>query len=1173
MKLLGLTLRMFLVGGLFALAGLGVSAQNQSGATFLIEAEDFEFPNGWLPQGMAKALGAEMLFVKPLGEGKPVADAMTMIDLPEDGRYHVWTRALDFATYRQGIRRYQVWIDREMLPGEAGQHGHEGYYWEKVGSRRLEVGRHMLGLYDSGQAYARADAVLLTSSDLDPNTLSDEEVLAYKIEPEHIYRPQGPNVPENPEIDPKSDAKVAASIGNEALRIEFVQVRDRDGKAMIAPRMQVRSGEGWTSVDGDGAYAGVKGISPHGKIFLLHTPKTEVSFKYYPNWQRDKKVSVTVRDIEYEVGPSDLDDPFRSGKATLLVPRSCRQVSRNEVEISFSSDTGIEAVGRWSLPGDQPDAADLRVSLELQTPEDGFYSVGFTSPYGWQRDSVRFVQLPPLYQYHRQAEKPRMIMGSITPHPFALVEAPLGDGKETVCVAVCAEPKNIPFQWFTARNGHYGFTLLNEAAEAQPTLFTPVLGLADSEWKKGETRRVAWRYLVRLGDWRSGLEYFSDRVMGVKDYRSPIVSESPASLTDAALNQIDLISNPELCGWDDELKGFWNIEMRRTVSQSTPLALLSAALLARDEYFFTQRALPSIEFALTRPSAHSGLPLALGFEGDEPAKPEKPTEALMIGGPNFGLATWEGVQNMMGGLNPWLIDLLAPDGKYIGAFNRTPTFSELLARYRLNPTPEILAVARDAADAYIDTHVYGTKREALNYALFYNISFYPDWWDLVDLYEITGDTKYRDAVNESAFHTVAGLWSTPPFPQGKVTIHPGGAFEGASGLFYKGNAHFRLGHPRTPFDGVREQEIPAWQISQVGLGVEQPSTYVHDMEEYMWNIQLPPWAPNLLRAWEITGRDIFRTYARNAIIGRFANYSGYGVPGFTNLMFDARYPITGPDLTRFYYHHYPVHLGITLDYLFTQAMARSDGNIRFPHSWQNGYAFFVMRTFGLQPGTIYGETGAVPWLRRDLAEIGGGPDTRTFVDWLAARGKDRFYLILMSQKKETMTVPVSLNGERIGLASGARGRIWSAEGAESATTAFEGDSAWLNGEVELPAMGMVTLSLPAEEQPPVSVIPPLRNGYSRYPIEGPFGDLHAFRFRTPFGKDALYLVFLEGPPEGPSVRFSVENSAFSQARDNRFPYEHTFYPCPMGEDLEVRVEVFSADETRQSVKTILVPGE
>ena len=147
----------------------------------------------------------------------------------------------------------------------------------------------------------------------------------------------------------------------------------------------------------------------------------------------------------------------------------------------------------------------------------------------------------------------------------------------------------------------------------------------------------------------------------------------------------------------------------------------------------------------------------------------------------------------------------------------------------------------------------------------------------------------------------------------------------------------------------------------------------------MNNIMQSTWAPHLLRVYRHTNRTLFRTFARNSVIGRFANYPGYYLTCFTDLVHDPRYPYTGPDITSIYYHHIPVHYAFAMDYLVADAEARSGGQVVFPWVKQKNYAWFNNRVYTAEPGTVYSDRNAVLWLERGLVTT----DLQT--DWLAAR--------------------------------------------------------------------------------------------------------------------------------------------------------------------------------------------
>src|SRR5690349_9757000 len=125
---------------LFALCALGALHLTAHAATHLIEAEDFQFPGEWLEERDTEALGSRMMRTPGAN-----ADAQTVIDLLQGGHYSLWVRARDYAEF-PGKRRYQIAIDGEVLPREAGAHGSVGWKWEQLGTRDLAAGEHVLAL-------------------------------------------------------------------------------------------------------------------------------------------------------------------------------------------------------------------------------------------------------------------------------------------------------------------------------------------------------------------------------------------------------------------------------------------------------------------------------------------------------------------------------------------------------------------------------------------------------------------------------------------------------------------------------------------------------------------------------------------------------------------------------------------------------------------------------------------------------------------------------------------------------------------------------------------------------------------------------------------------------------------------------------------------------------------
>ena len=1110
---------------------IAFAAANARAASYMVEAEDFQFRGGWsLESARGEAVG-KFLVTMITPENRKPAEAATVIHLPAAGEFQVWARSRDYGQFMPRTRRYRVAIDGTALPAEAGRHGAEGWAWERLGAVRLEAGDHMLALR-LVNSRPRCDRLLLTTANENPSTWSEARLRALRLEPVKVALPTpvvAAAVPRNDE-----GGLIAARLENEFLRVQFKSV-GLLGRPSVVKTGELKIGERWTPLPQLGA-----GES----LFILQAAAPGLTFPgfkpIHPAWApKGRSQTIQVGGKPYTVQLGATDNPFEAAEAQPLRACAAKQLAPGEVEVTYETRGGLQATGRWTLA---PGAHDLRFTLTLTPQATAFYSVGYCAFADWKPEEVQFVELPPLFQFQRLPESPVLVPSSVTPQPYALVQARVGG--DEVGFALAAEPERLPFVWPTIKNAPYGFSLLNAAARVQPCGFSPVLGYEGSRWEAGKPQTVAWRLFAAPGDWKASLERLSAEVMQLKDYRRPL----GASLTDAALNMIDLIMDAPHGGWDAEMKGFYDIETQAMTKQAAPLTLLSVAALTRDERFFKERALPTVEFTLSRRRADIVNPALNPGETDR----DRPKLGGQLHVPTlaYGTSYWQGAHELLGRLNPWLEEFVLPGGQPVDKVSgAAPGFQEWLAAWRFRPDPAFLARARLEADAFLRRAVYARQTKPIDWSLFYNISFYPQWWNLLDLYDATGDTRYRDAAAEGAFHTVAGLWSHPRIPEGEITIHQGGQANGIAHVWYRNGEPFRLGWPRQAND-TPEHRVPAWTVAQTGLGVEQPSTYVvaGGNEVGMRNIMNATWAPHLLRAWGATGRTILRDYARNAVIGRYTNYPGYYQSVLTDVMRDPHYLEKGPDLTSIYYHHIPVHLGFTLDYLVTEAVTRSGGRVRFPYATQKNYAWFNFRVYGQMPGEVFGEKEAALWLDRAIA-----PCRAPEVDWLAARAPERVCFMLMNQLHEPLTVPVHLEAERLGLKRGGEGRMIISAGNPNGKDE-DRPVAWETlDKVTIPALGMVTLVLPAERREAFGALPPLKKGHVTGTPGGPWGELHAFRIRSPFGADALYVVLTGEPPKGSRARLIVEGSAPQTLLRERFPYDFSVYPLKPDEDVKCSV--------------------
>ena len=138
----------------------------------LLPGSMFDDLGGWIsdPQFMEVMHSSELL---AHGLGKPVADAVTGFDAPQDGQYNVWVRTKNwtaFWTDRPGPGKFSIIIDGEPLETVFGT-GSPEWHWQGGGRISLAKGRHSLAVRDLDGFDARFDSVLLTLEEGEPGEI------------------------------------------------------------------------------------------------------------------------------------------------------------------------------------------------------------------------------------------------------------------------------------------------------------------------------------------------------------------------------------------------------------------------------------------------------------------------------------------------------------------------------------------------------------------------------------------------------------------------------------------------------------------------------------------------------------------------------------------------------------------------------------------------------------------------------------------------------------------------------------------------------------------------------------------------------------------------------------------------------------------------------------------
>ena len=143
----------------------------------LVEAESFSDFGGWvLDSQFELEMGSPYLLAH--GNGKPVADATTIISIEEAGKYNVWVRAKDWVPeYHPG--RFTVAVNGKRLSPEFGAND-QGWSWQFGGSVDLATGETKLALHDLTGFCGRCDAIFLNRRGSAPPEAANEVSRAWR---------------------------------------------------------------------------------------------------------------------------------------------------------------------------------------------------------------------------------------------------------------------------------------------------------------------------------------------------------------------------------------------------------------------------------------------------------------------------------------------------------------------------------------------------------------------------------------------------------------------------------------------------------------------------------------------------------------------------------------------------------------------------------------------------------------------------------------------------------------------------------------------------------------------------------------------------------------------------------------------------------------------------------
>ncbi len=673
---------------------------------------------------------------------------------------------------------------------------------------------------------------------------------------------------------------------------------------------------------------------------------------------------------------------------------------------------------RWSL--DKTWKNDVVVTMSLTAKKPGWYSLTSPSAAAFDKYGFSWAAVPGIYQ--GDAVNPDFVRALA--YGQGIPDAPLVSRERTASTlmslvtdregytaAVIAAPGYGRDPWEKDRKTNsvwrLGLSLMNRDREFTPTLYHPVLGEEGSSLEAGDETCFSFRYTFAKAGWHT---VFKHAVCDIYRFRDGLKLRRPGlSLTGRLYAMHRYLVDDSTSMWrncdyrgtvigaQDYLGGVYGSE-KDAMKNSDYGAMWMLAALTGDPRLTTDR-LPFAEnFKKMQQNTDKGFLYGSSAgqyflyrsgrfteEWGPYTEPVATTYYMLMDMGNILLfePQRKDLRENLRLAADCLLRWMKPDGSWEVAYDNAslepmftdvrdlrPTFYGLLIAYRILGDGKYLEAAKKGADWYIGNAVEkghflgvcGDTRFAPDFATAQGVQA------LLEMYDATSDTRYRDAAVAAAEIYMTSIYTHPV--------------------------------PGTETKTVKGVEREDWEIAQAGLGFEHGG--VLGSANHRGPILLASHAGMFVRMSAMTGDSLFLDMARAAAVGRDAFVDMK--TGVASYYWDTMNAGAGP-----YPHHAWWQVGWITDYLMAEAELRSSGRIGFPKGFITPKVG-PHRTYGFAPGRVFGAECSLV-MRQGLVNV----DSQN-VEYVTAddRKSRRLYVILMNSIDEPVEASVEVDMSVLG---------------------------------------------------------------------------------------------------------------------------------------------------------------
>ncbi len=662
----------------------------------------------------------------------------------------------------------------------------------------------------------------------------------------------------------------------------------------------------------------------------------------------------------------------RAGEAFNFYPSSFH---KKNGALEFAGKNEVSTIkSRWQF--DPVYQNDIQIEITVTALQSGYFSIATPTLVKEDLHQFTWAVIPGIFQ--GQEINPDFVdayaYGHGIPHlPVVVRERTASSltsiltNKKGISLAVTADPGTGRDPWLDSRSTQgdwlLGLSSLNRQGDLMPTLYHPVLGEKKSYLRKGESISFSFRYTIKNDNWYEVNKHVINDIYSFSDFLS--LKSTKESLSHRLLRLFNYVRNDSTSRWRtfdyngmtigaQEYLGGVHDSDKDAIKNADYGAMWMLANMTKDPVLNAQR----LPYALNFKKAQQNLkdPFFYGAaagqyylhksrrfteEWGAYSEPIATTYYLMIDIGNILLFEpgHEELRSELSKAADWLLDKINKDGRWEVAYDNhsnqpifqdlqdyRPTFYGLLVAYRILKDKKYLDAAIQGADWLL--------KNAVNKGYFLGVCgdtrFAPDFATIqaaeafMDLYELTNDQKYKDAVIRIAqFYTTS------------IYTHP---------------------VPGTTKKNVKGAQVFDWQISQVGLSFEHGGTI--GSANSHGPILLASHAGMFVRLFQVTADSLYLDMARAAAWGRDAFVDPK--TGVASYYWNAMNNGAGP-----FPHHAWWQIGWITDYLLAEAHLRSDGQITFPSGFM-APKVGPHKTYGFARGQLFGASVDLAFQKEEI---------------------------------------------------------------------------------------------------------------------------------------------------------------------------------------------------------------